>query len=139
MIRIYCIEDINDMKYIGSTSQTLNKRLSGHRNDKTRGLHCSSSKLDLEHSVIYEIERCHEDERMERERYWINKIDCVNERKLTYYRKEHRKEYYQQNKERKKKYQRDYDKRNKDKINEKKREYRQRCKISEFLKMLEEY
>ena len=113
------------MKYIGSTKQPLNNRLSEHKyNKKHLRDGCSSVKLDLEHSVIYEIERCHQNKRMEQERYWINKIDCVNERKLTYNQKDYDREYYLLNKERKK---------------EKRNDYRQRCKISEFLKMLEEY
>ena len=121
MISIYCIEDINNIKYIGSTSQTLNARMSAHRSHKKRGKNdCSSSKLDLEHSVIYEIERCHQNERMERERYWINEIECVNEQKLTY----NQEEYYQ---------------RNKDRLRQQKREYYQRMRICKFIKMLEEY
>lgn len=128
MIRIYCIEDINDLKYIGSTKKPLNKRLSGHRTAKKRGEYCSSSKLDLEHSVIYEIERCHEDERKEKECYWINEIDCVNERKLNFNKNENMKEYYQRNKDKRR-----------DKKNEYQRDYQQRIRISKFLKILEEY
>ena len=47
MVVIYCIEDINDLKYVGSTKQTLEKRLSGHRADKYREKSYSSSKLNF--------------------------------------------------------------------------------------------
>lgn len=60
MVSIYCIEDINDLKYIGSTNQKLNKRLSIHKNDKKRNHYCSSSKLDLDNCKIYELETCNE-------------------------------------------------------------------------------
>tara|TARA_R110000796_G_scaffold52786_1_gene124296 strand:+ start:954 stop:1328 length:375 start_codon:yes stop_codon:yes gene_type:complete len=124
MIAIYCIKDINDMKYVGSTEQTLKRRLLGHRCNKRAGQNCSSSKLDLEHSVIYELERCQDNERTERERYWINKIDCVNTMKLNYDKKEDAKKYYQVNK---------------DKMMEKQRDRRQRIRISKFIKMLDDY
>ena len=125
MISIYCIEDINDMKYIGSTKQPLNNRLSGHKTDKRGGIiYCSSSKLHLEHSIIYELERCHEHERTERERYWINEIDCVNIIKLHLDTKISHKQFRL---------------RNKDKLYDYQREYRQRMRIYKFLKMLEEY
>ena len=84
MVSIYCIEDINDLKYVGSTKQHLSSRLSGHRYDAVRDRpnRCSSKKLNLYNCIIYELERCPENERLERERYWINKIDCVNYHKL---------------------------------------------------------
>lgn len=124
MIRIYCIEDINDMKYIGSTKKNVNQRFTKHKSNKKRGEYCSSSKLHLEHSIIYEIERCHENERREREGYWINQTDCVNEKKLKFSKKDHMKQYRQINK---------------DIIKQQKREYQQRCKIYKFLKILDEY
>jgi len=93
MVKIYCIEDINDLKYVGSTTQLLCARMRGHRHDKCRGRNASSSKLHLEHSIIYLLEECPEDLRKERERYWIDKIDCVNLLKLDFDEKEWRKEY----------------------------------------------
>ena len=52
MVSIYCIEDINDLKYIGSTKQTINKRLAGHRVDECRGYAISSNKLNLYNQLI---------------------------------------------------------------------------------------
>jgi len=94
MVKIYCIEDINDLKYVGSTSQKLHKRFTAHKQNKIRNHgKCSSMKLNLYHSIIYELEECEESERKERERYWINKIDCVNINKLNGIDKDKNKEY----------------------------------------------
>jgi len=78
MVSIYCIEDINDLKYVGSTTRKLKYRLTQHKAHK----HCSSSKLNLYNCIIYELEKCDKSNRKEREKYWINKIDCVNINKL---------------------------------------------------------
>ena len=87
MIKIYCIEDINDLKYVGKTKQKLYQRLSEHKSDKygnKNRMTSSSYKLNLEYCIIYTLEECEEDLSREREKYWINKLDCVNERKLNY-------------------------------------------------------
>jgi len=94
MVKIYCIEDINDLKYVGSTTQKLHKRFTGHKQNKIRNHgKCSSMELNLENSIIYVLEECDDSERKERERYWINKIDCVNRYKLNGIDKEKNKEY----------------------------------------------
>ena len=74
MFKIYCIEDVNGNKYIGSTGQLLKSRLCHHRCHTT----CSSGKLDLYNSFIYTIEECDEENRNEREQYWIDNTECVN-------------------------------------------------------------
>ena len=79
---IYCIEDINDLKYVGKTTQKLTIRKNKHKSDKYCRNDCSSARLHLEHSIIYPLEECEEENAREREQYWINKIDCVNEYKL---------------------------------------------------------
>ena len=96
MVTIYCIEDINDLKYVGSTKLKLSIRLSSHRCSKN----CSSSKLNLHNCIIYSLETCNESNRKERESYWINKIDSVNEHKLNHVKRDYSKIYYQENKER---------------------------------------
>tara|TARA_R110002096_G_scaffold411518_1_gene611662 strand:- start:151 stop:567 length:417 start_codon:yes stop_codon:yes gene_type:complete len=92
MVKIYCLEDINDFKYIGSTIMDLNKRLNAHRSNKD----CSSRNLNLDNCIIYELEECEECVRKEREQYWINKTDCVNLYKTTKFNK---KEWLVKNKE----------------------------------------
>jgi len=105
MVSIYLIEDINDLKYVGSTTMELNTRLSHHRCDKKSGKnYCSSSKLNLYNCIITQLERCDLEQRKERERYWINNIDCVNELKLNF----DQKEYNENNKEKKKEYDKEY-------------------------------
>ena len=79
---IYCIEDINDLKYVGKTKQRLSKRFSKHRCEHYQLQNCSSCLLNLEYAIIYILEECEEDLSVERERYWINKLNTVNERKL---------------------------------------------------------
>jgi len=104
MVSIYLIEDINDLKYVGSTTQKLNVRLCGHRSSKNYGrADCSSSKLNLYNCIIILLEQCNLEDRKERERYWINEIDCVNENKLDFdkvnYDKDYNKEWYEKNKD----------------------------------------
>jgi len=101
------IEDINDMKYVGSTTSKLNRRLNEHRSHKKHGVSVSSSKLNLHNSIITQLEQCNLEHRKERERYWINKIDCVNQIKLNGRDKDKQKEYRQKNKEKKKEYDRE--------------------------------
>ena len=86
MITIYCIEDINGLKYVGSTKNKLNLRLNSHRYEKNNGYNCSSNKLNLDNCKIYSLETCNESNRKERERYWINHTNCVNTCKLNYSR-----------------------------------------------------
>ena len=85
-MKIYCIEDINDLKYVGKSKRKLYQRLSEHKSEKYQKdkMKSSASKLHLENSIIYELEECEEDLSREREKYWINKLDCVNDRKLNY-------------------------------------------------------
>jgi hypothetical protein len=149
-VNIYCIEDINDLKYVGSTTSKLNQRLTEHKSAKNiKDYNCSSQKLNLEYCIIYELETCNESNRLERERYWINKIDCVNERKLNFnkkeyqkeYHKEYHKEYYKNNKEKRKEQMKEFYKNNKDYKKEydlfRRRSFVKSC--YQFIKMLEQY
>jgi len=109
MVSIYLIEDCDGLKYVGSTISKLNQRLSRHKYSKrTESVYCSSSKLNLDNCIITQLEQCNKEDRTERERYWINEIDCVNQYKLNgrdkEKDKEYHNEYYQNNKEKKKEY-----------------------------------
>tara|TARA_R110000796_G_scaffold26770_5_gene74010 strand:- start:6 stop:395 length:390 start_codon:yes stop_codon:yes gene_type:complete len=85
MIKIYCIEDCNSLKYVGSTKRTLDTRLIEHKYDKkTNKKKCSSKLLDLNNCKIIVLEECDNSKRKEKEEYWINKINCVNINDLTY-------------------------------------------------------
>ena len=93
MVSIYCIEDINDLKYVGSTTQKLNARLNNHKYCIKKKICCTSIKLNLYNCIIYELEKCDVSNRKEIEKYWINKIDCVNKLKYNFNQKEYQKDY----------------------------------------------
>ena len=139
MVKIYVIEDINDLKYVGSTKQKyLCSRLACHRWEKTNG-RCSSKNLNLDYCIIYQLEECSEDQREEREKYWINKIDCVNIVKFNgrdmEKKKEKDKEYHKKNKERKNQQSREWHQKNK----EKRKEYdRLKYQKRKLLKLLDQ-
>ena len=143
MYTIYCIEDCNSLKYVGSTKTTLNIRLRIHKNDKKRNHYCSSSKLDLYNCEIYSLETdVNKKDKKERERYHINKIDCVNEKKLNGRNMKHRKiqqkEWRDTNRDKLNQYMKQWHKNNKDEFNL----FRRRSFVNacyEFIKMLEEY
>jgi len=137
MAVIYAIEDINDKIYIGSTKQKLNRRLVGHRRDKRNNVYVSSSKLNLDYCIIYELEKCEEKDRKEREEYWINKLESVNDYKLNFshkewiynnreiiqeYQKTYQKTYKEKNKNIIKQNNRIYYLKNKEKLNKKRLE-----------------
>ena len=128
MVLIYCIEDINDLKYVGSTTQKLNIRLSEHKSHKN----CSSSKLNLHNCIITELESCDESNRKEREQYYIDTIDCVNQNNTIFDSKEYHKEYREQNKDKIKEYYQN----NKEKHKEYLKKYREKHpeKHKEYLK-----
>jgi len=118
MVSIYLIEDLNDLKYVGSTTQELNRRFSRHMSAKRTGRYCSSSKLNLDNCIITQLERCNKEDRKERERYWINKIDCVNQIKLNFDQKEYNEKNKEKKKEWSKEYMKEYREKNKETIKE---------------------
>ena len=77
--KIYCIEDINGLKYIGSTKKKyLSQRLAQHKWDKKNRGNYRSRLLDLDNCKIYLLEDCDDDIRNEREQYWIDNDVSVN-------------------------------------------------------------
>ena len=102
--KIYLITDCHNKNYVGVTKLTLKRRLQLHKRDEKKK-NCSSYKLNLDDCKIELLEECTEEDSKERERYWINNIDCVNINKLNYdknqyrERKEYQKEYFKNNRE----------------------------------------
>lgn len=135
---IYCIEDINDLKYVGKTKQKLNDRLTGHRASKKNKGDCSSKKLNLDYCIIYPLEECEEGLSKEREKYWINKVGAVNVFRLIGENKKLKKirdkERYAENKEYHKNQNKSYYEKNKEILKAKRRErYR---KNNEYVKKI---
>ena len=66
---IYCIEDINGLKYIGSTNRNINIRLIEHKYDKRKNIKKVSSKLlDLNNCNISLLEECEISNKKERDK-----------------------------------------------------------------------
>jgi len=107
--KIYCIEDINNLKYIGSTKQKLNQRFSAHKKKNE----CSSKLLDLENCEIKVLEICDASHRTLREQYWINNTECINKNNCIL------------DNEKRKKRMRNYRKDNLPRLNEYKKNYRE--------------
>ena len=122
--QIYCIEDINGLKYVGSTIQSLQKRLFCHKSNKKTGRYCSSSQLDLDNCEIKLLETCDISHRFEREKYWIEKTHCVNTRKPNFDRKEYMKEYEKEYREKHKEKIKKYREENREKLRKQNKEYR---------------
>jgi len=118
MIQIYCIEDCDGLKYVGSTKQTLEERLYHHKYYED----CKSRELKLDDCKIYTLEECQEEQRKEREQYWIDNTDCVNYLNPIF----DRKEYNKKNKDKKNEYMKEYNKKNRDKNIEYQKQYRKK-------------
>ena len=120
MYKIYKIEDCNGLIYIGKTIQNVNDRFIKHKsNKKLQITDCSSHKLDLFNSSVTILEdSITEKDSFEKERYYINSIDCVNVCKLIIDKKEYNKKYRskQENKDKEKKTQQLYLINNKEKL-----------------------
>jgi len=151
-IRSYQTDDI----YIGSTTQTLTKRLSTHKSNFKRwknGKHSYTSSYELikyGDAYIELLELCPCSNKMElcrREGQLQREMDCVNKgiagRTPKEYRddnkekiKEYNKEYVEANKEKIKEYYKEYVEANKEKIKERQKEYVEanKEKIKEYYK-----
>ena len=125
MYKIYCINHISGLCYIGKTKQSLKVRLCMHRYDRDRGKYCSSQKLDLDNCKMILLEECEKDIASEREQYWMEQYpNRVNYRNATRSKKqkiEYNKQYKFNNKERIKENDKQYKFNNKERIKEHKR------------------
>jgi len=78
-IKIYCIIDINGLKYVGKTSKKyLSSRLAVHRYGKKNNIGCSSEKLDLDNCKIILLYECEKHDAPNMEQYFKDNIKCVN-------------------------------------------------------------
>ena len=103
--------------YVGSTIQPLNIRFSKHKCQKYIEEIKDCEDLAIELIEEYPCE-CKKDLFI-RERYWIEKTECINK----YIPTRTQKEYYQENKEKIKELKKKYREENKEKIKESKKEY----------------
>jgi hypothetical protein len=135
-IRSYQTDDI----YIGSTTQTLTKRLSKHKSDfkrwKKGTYHYVTSYELIKYNDFYIelLEVCPCSNKMElfrREGELIRSMDCINKNGNGRTTKEYKKEYYQENKEKIKEYKKEYYQENKEKLKIQMKEYRAKNKINE--------
>ena len=131
-----------DRVYIGSTIETLSRRMSGHRAGYKRHQAGKSNYLtsfdilafgDAE-IVLIEVFPCESKGELEaRERHWIEQTSCVNKRIPTRTQKEYNQGV---NRENRREYSQRYAKDNQDHSREQKRQYRQANQehISDYLK-----
>lgn len=92
MAIVYVITNkINDKKYVGVTQYSLDKRFKEHCRDsktdrcKDRLLYSDMNKYGFKNFIIDELETCSDDERFEKETYWIDKLNTYdNGYNLTY-------------------------------------------------------
>lgn len=127
--KIYKIYSKNDPSiiYIGSTCQSLNTRKRNHMADyrcfkNGKGHYLTSYKViekgDIQIELLQECPSSSKKEILEAEGKHILQLDCVNRNIAG----RNRKEYYNQNQNKRKEKQREYNKENKDTINEKNKE-----------------
>tara|TARA_R110002073_G_scaffold89830_1_gene212360 strand:- start:1148 stop:1642 length:495 start_codon:yes stop_codon:yes gene_type:complete len=149
--KIYLLEDINDNRYVGSTSEVrLENRLATHKRDQkefefgVRKGGCSSMGLDLHYTTIILLEEVENKKeiRSQREKHYINNVypESVNKIRFGFDKNANSRKYYANNKEKvvarnkkckaknKEKYnktRRAYYDKNKEKINARRRELRE--------------
>ena len=141
-VSIYKISsELTDLIYVGSTTKKLNERLCGHRYEFTNRSEgkCTSFKIfEIDPNCSIDlIEECNEENRYEREGWWvINTPNCVNKYLpgrtwSEYYRdnkekiNEQKAKYRANNKEQFDEYQAQYHINNKEKIDERRAQYYQ--------------
>lgn len=84
MCYIYCIVNkVNGKKYVGKTSNTIEKRFRQHINDskriycEKRPLYSAMRKYGTDNFYVYLLEQCDKEHLSERETFWINKLETL--------------------------------------------------------------
>lgn len=112
MVSIYRLfVEGEDLCYVGATAMTLEERYTVHRTNATREIsQCTSHVLFYLGEVqIQLLETCNEEDRKERERYWIeNTPNVVNKAIPGRSSAEYQRIYYSVNKDKKKEQRRAY-------------------------------
>ncbi len=134
--------------YIGATINALRTRKSQHKSRYKRWINgkgkyitsCEIMKYDDCQIILIEEYSCqNRDQLNSRERYWIEKLVCVNKciptrTHVEWYEKnkkrllKYQKEYNEKNKEKVLKYQKEYNEKNKEKVREHQKEYNKKNK-----------
>lgn len=82
LVKIYAVRNRSSSDtYVGSTKQTLEKRMNGHKYPSKQARTCSSYQIVTCPTAYIELlEECDEEVRYEREKWWIeNTPNCVNQ------------------------------------------------------------
>ena len=126
--KIYCIRNhINDEVYVGSTTQSLSKRMATHRIDmktskKDMMLYALMNEIGVEHFYIELIEEClceNKDQLRKKEGEHIRQMGTLNKRIAG----RSRKEYHEDNREAILERQKEYHTNNREAILQKQKEY----------------
>jgi len=81
MIKIYkLVCDQTELVYVGRTGASLSRRFTNHKSDFTCKRGCCSSKIlfGMGKVSIHLLEECDKSIKKERERYWYEKLPCIN-------------------------------------------------------------
>ena len=137
--KLWCHE--TDEIYIGSTTQILSQRLSGHKTPSNKCnskiLFAKSNNVKIELLQSYPCEN--KDQLNKKEGEYIRKLNCINKKiegrtekewneDNPEYKPEYNKEYYKKNKEALREYKKEYYENNKEALKEKHKDYQQKNK-----------
>ena len=143
-IKIYCIIDINGLKYVGKTeNKYLCNRLKSHRYDKKNNRGCSSELLDLYNCEMILLCECEKHEAKYREQYFKDNIKCVNKNNPVFDKKKSKQKWINNNIQYLKQYKKQYTKKEKYKQYQKEYKLFRTKKVIngcyEFIQMLNSY
>jgi len=109
MYKIYQIINIDGQRYVGSTKQKLQRRHKQHitdLNNPNRQRKCTSSIVLSKTNTILFIENTTEEQKLKRERYWIEKLNNVVNKARPVVTKQEKKDYHKEWLKKTSKYQR---------------------------------